>query len=261
MVEEHAGRRAADAGGRGTDDARERETADAGKRTAADAAGRAGRSAAVFFVGNKLMLDEGVGPAAYEELQQRYDVPGNVALFDVGCMSMDMLPYVRDCDVVLTVDAVDGTGEEPGTVFRFPPDAMARAAGARASLHDLKLADLFDAAVLLGYEAEGYCLGMQVENMSPAEYMVGLTPKVLLPCPFGGGRCGGTGAPGLSPFSQGGRRGACWRADAGGRGWAERMRCFWRAPCRRRRWPCAPFCGFGCAEGADAPRNGASSGE
>ena len=133
MVQEHAGRHAADAGGRGPDDARERETADAGKRTAADAALK--RTAAVFFVGNKLMLDEGVGPAAYEELQQRYDVPENVLLFDVGCMSMDMLPYVRDCDVVLTVDAVDGTGEEPGTVFRFPPDAMARAAGARASLH------------------------------------------------------------------------------------------------------------------------------
>ncbi len=183
MVQEHAGRRVADAGGRGTDDdARERETADAGKRTAADAALK--RTAAVFFVGNKLMLDEGVGPAAYEELQQRYDVPENVLLFDVGCMSMDMLPYVRDCDVVLTVDAVDGTGEEPGTVFRFPPDAMARAAGARASLHDLKLADLFDAALLLGYEAEGYCLGMQVENMSPAEYTVGLTPKVFAALPL-----------------------------------------------------------------------------
>ncbi len=182
MVQEHAGRRAADAGGRGTDDARERETANALKRTAADAALK--RTAAVFFVGNKLMLDEGVGPAAYEELQQRYDVPENVLLFDVGCMSMDMLPYVRDCDVVLTVDAVDGTGEEPGTVFRFPPDAMARAAGARASLHDLKLADLFDAALLLGYEAEGYCLGMQVENMSPAEYTVGLTPKVFAALPL-----------------------------------------------------------------------------
>lgn len=144
----------------------------------------ASRTAAVFFVGNKLMLDEGVGPAAYEALQEHYIVPANVLLFDVGCMSMDMLPYVRDCDVILTVDAVDGTGERPGTVFRFSPDAMARAANARASLHDLKLADLFDAAVLLGYEAEGYCLGMQVENMYPAEYTIGLTPPVAEALPL-----------------------------------------------------------------------------
>ena len=142
------------------------------------------RTAAVFFVGNRLMLDDGVGPAAYDEILAGYDIPENVTLVDVGCMSLDMLPYVERCDLILTVDAVDGTGEEPGTVFRFPPDAMARAAGARASLHDLKLADLFDAALLLGYEAEGYCLGMQVENMSPAEYTVGLTPKVFAALPL-----------------------------------------------------------------------------
>ena len=55
---------------------------------------------------------------------------------------------------------------------------MARHAGATASLHDLKLVDLFDAALLLGYEAEGLCLGVQVENASPAVATIGLTPKV-----------------------------------------------------------------------------------
>ena len=159
------------------------EAAKVAKRSSANAdSGR--HLAAVFFVGNKLMLDEGVAPAAYEELLARYDVPENVRMFDVGCMSMDMLPYVRDCDFILTVDAIDGTGKEPGTVFRFSPDAIARASGARASLHDLKLADLFDAAALLGYKAEGFCVGMQVENMSPAECVMGLTPAVHAALPL-----------------------------------------------------------------------------
>lgn len=136
------------------------------------------KTAAVFFVGNRLMLDEGVAPAVYDELLARYEVPDNVLLFDVGCMSLDMLPYVEKCDLILTVDAVDGTGDPAGTVYRFPPDAMARHTGAMASLHDLKLVDLFDAASLLGYEAEGYCLGMQIENMYPADFTVGLTPPV-----------------------------------------------------------------------------------
>lgn len=140
--------------------------------------GSAPRRIAVFCVGNKLMLDDGVGPAVYEELLARYEVPANVELFDVGCLSMDLLPQVNDFDVIITVDAVDGTDAEPGTVFRFQPDAMARHSGATASLHDLKLVDLFDAALLLGYEAEGLCLGMQVENPSPAVVTVGLTPKV-----------------------------------------------------------------------------------
>ena len=146
--------------------------------------GGAARTAAGFFVGNRLMLDEGVGPAAYDAIVEGYEVPPEVRLFDVGCMSMDMLPYVESCDVILTVDAVDGTGDAPGTVYRFPPDAMARHCGAMASLHDLRLVDLFDAASLLGYEAEGYCLGMQVDNMAPEEYVVGLTPAVHAALPL-----------------------------------------------------------------------------
>ena len=135
----------------------------------------AARRIAVFCVGNKLMLDDGVGPAVYEELLTRYDIPDNVELFDLGCLSLNMIERVREYDVIITVDAVDGTDADPGTVFRFEPDAMARHSGATASLHDLKLVDLFDAAALLGYEAEGLCLGMQVENPSPAVVTVGLT--------------------------------------------------------------------------------------
>ena len=104
--------------------------------------------------------------------------PDNVVLYDIGCLSMDMLPVVDEFDVVITVDAVDGTDKEPGTVFRFQPDDMARHSGATASLHDLKLVDLVDAAQLLGFSAEGLCLGMQVENSSPDRATVGLTPKV-----------------------------------------------------------------------------------
>lgn len=39
----------------------------------------AARRIAVFCVGNKLMLDDGVGPAVYEELLTRYDIPDNVS--------------------------------------------------------------------------------------------------------------------------------------------------------------------------------------
>ena len=131
-------------------------------------------NAAVFFVGNQLMLDDGIGHAAYEEFQRVFYVPRGVDLFDVGCMTMDMISYVRDYDFVMTVDAVEDSGEPAGTVFRYAPDDVARA-GMIASLHDLKLANLFDAAALLGYESIGLCLGMQVLNCEPDEYIVGLT--------------------------------------------------------------------------------------
>ena len=133
---------------------------------------------AVFCVGNRLMLDDGVGPAVYDEIIDTYIIPEGVDFFDVGCMSMDLVAKVRHYAVIITVDAVDGTDADAGTVFRYEPHDIARNASPVSSLHDLKLADLFDAAELLGYTCEGMCYGMQVDNMSPADFVVGLTPAV-----------------------------------------------------------------------------------
>ena len=100
------------------------------------------------------------------------------------CVPYIGYPRVLNALACICLLYTSGTDAEPGTVFRFEPDAMARHSGATASLHDLKLVDLFDAATLLGYEAEGLCLGMQVENPSPAVVTVGLTPKVAAALPL-----------------------------------------------------------------------------
>lgn len=138
---------------------------------------------AVICVGNRLMLDDGIGPAVYDELNEHYRFPENVHLFDAGCMTMDLLPVVRDFDYVMTVDAVDGTGEAPGTVFRFKAEDIA-GHGVMQSLHDMRLIDLINAAAMLGYDADGICFGMQVENMNPATLIEGLTPQVNAALPL-----------------------------------------------------------------------------
>lgn len=138
---------------------------------------------AVFLVGNKLMYDDGAAPALYEMIAARLDPAPSVRLYDVGCMTLDMLPYVEECDVLITVDAADVEGEEPGTVFRYVPDDLARIQRALPSLHDLRLADLFDTAALLGYRAQGMCFGIQVENRSPSSMAIGLTPSVRAALP------------------------------------------------------------------------------
>ena len=52
------------------------------------------------------------------------------------------------------------------------------------SLHDLRLIDLIQAATLLGYECDGMCFGVQVENMSPVTLTEGLTPDVFAALPL-----------------------------------------------------------------------------
>ena len=139
---------------------------------------------AVFCVGNRLHLDDGVGPAVYDEVLERFDVPENVELFDLGVLTMDMIGYIDTCDVVITVDAIEHSGEEPGTVLRGAPDELAQSQGANISLHDLRLVDLFDAAVLLDYEAEGICIGMQVLDTEPKYLTEDLTPPVRAALPL-----------------------------------------------------------------------------
>lgn len=138
-----------------------------------------GKHIAIFCVGNRLMLDDGLGPAVYDELMERGSLPENVEVFDVGCLGLAQIDAVRDYDVVITVDAVDESGEAPGTILKYSPYDLAGHAGPSASLHELTLRDLFDSAALLGYEAQGLCLGMQVQNASPDHVVEGLTPPVM----------------------------------------------------------------------------------
>ena len=133
----------------------------------------------VICVGNELMLDDGLGIEAYKQLVASYEFPEDVDVLCAGCMTMDMVSKVDDYDLMISVDAIDQTGEPAGTIFRYTPDDVARRGTPMGSLHELKLADLFDAAALLGYSCEGVCVGMQVENGSPSEFIVGLTPTVM----------------------------------------------------------------------------------
>ena len=138
----------------------------------------------VICVGNELMLDDGLGIEVFRQIEAAYELPPNVELVSAGCMTLDMIGRVDAYELMISVDAIDETGSQPGTIFRYTPDDVARRGTPMGSLHELKLADLFDAAALLGYTCEGLCLGMQVENASPSEFVVGLTPTVLERLPY-----------------------------------------------------------------------------
>ena len=134
---------------------------------------------AIICVGNELMLDDGLGIEAYRQLCASYEFPEDVRVMCAGCMTMDMVSKGDEYDLRISVDAIGETGEPAGTIFRYTPDDVARRGTPMGSLHELKLADLFDAAALLDYECEGVCIGMQVENGTPSEFIQGLTPTVF----------------------------------------------------------------------------------
>ena len=138
----------------------------------------------VICVGNELMLDDGLGIEVYRQMEAAYELPAEIDLVSAGCMTLDMIERVNAYDLIISVDAIDGTGAEAGTIFRYTPDDVARRGTPMGSLHELKLADLFDAAELLGYSADGLCFGMRVLNMAPVEFAPYLTPVVEARVPF-----------------------------------------------------------------------------
>ena len=139
---------------------------------------------AVMCIGNMLMMDEGVGPAAARYIASRYALPDEVEVLDRATMGMAIISDLRSHDFVLMLDAVDVPGAEPGQVFSFVPEDVAPTPAGMTSLHDVRFADVLGSARLLGVSCTGHCLGIQVENMSPSEFVMALTPRVAAALPL-----------------------------------------------------------------------------
>ena len=129
----------------------------------------------VMGIGNPLMMDEGVGIRVMEVMMGTLRFPDNVTLVDAGTMGMGILNLFKACDYLLVIDAVDGTGEAPGTVVRLSPEDLAPNQ-IKHSMHDIRLVDVLEAAMLMGCKPEADCVGIQIADMG--DVRIGLTPDV-----------------------------------------------------------------------------------
>ena len=104
----------------------------------------------ILGVGNTLMGDDGVGPAAVERLAAR-GVPAHVRLHDAGLAVSDVLGRLDPADPLVVIDAVRA-GDRPGTVYRMEADASAAESlsGAALSLHELSVGPALEMEALTG---------------------------------------------------------------------------------------------------------------
>ena len=123
------------------------------------------------------MLDEGVGPRIAEELVKNHALPSDVLVLDRGAMGMALISDLKEANRVLVVDAVDNTGLAPGTVVTFKPEDIAPYQAFHGA-HDTRLVDVLQSLALLGYSPKVDCLGVQIQDMAPEDFTIGLTPPV-----------------------------------------------------------------------------------
>jgi len=129
----------------------------------------------IMGIGNPLMRDEGIGIRVVETLMTALEFPPNVTLVDAGTMGMTILNLFQDCDYMLVVDAIEGTGEPAGTVVRLSPENLAPNQ-VMHSLHDVRLPEVLQAASLIGGTPETIAIGIQIEEI--AEWVMELSEPV-----------------------------------------------------------------------------------
>lgn len=101
----------------------------------------------VLGVGNVLMMDEGLGVRAVEELGKRFNFSKDVEILDGGTSGIELLSYISKKDHLLIIDAIKG-GHPPGTVLRVDGEDVPARFRTRISPHQLGISDLLAAAAL-----------------------------------------------------------------------------------------------------------------
>lgn len=131
----------------------------------------------VLGIGNILMMDEGVGNRIAVELERNYRFPDDVRIMDGGTMGLGMIHLFRGVEFLLLADAVIGTGHPAGTVVRLSPEDFSPNQVLH-SLHDVRFADVLNAAKLIDIMPEADCIGVQAENIMPEDLHIGLSEPV-----------------------------------------------------------------------------------
>jgi hydrogenase maturation protease len=136
---------------------------------AAQAGAQRAVSVLVLGLGNVLLGDDGVGPVVLARLERDYRVPAEVRLAEGGTLGLALLGELTQAEHVILVDAV-ATDDPPGTLVRLRGEAVRDAVRERLSVHQVGVADLLDAARLIG----GYPESLVLLGVVPAAIGLGV---------------------------------------------------------------------------------------
>ncbi len=133
------------------------------------------RDVVVLGLGNVLLADDGVGPAAVHAFERAYQASAGVRVLDGGTLGLALLGVLDARSALVIVDAV-AADAPPGALLRLEGDDIAEAVATRLSPHQFGVADLLATARHLScYPEEVVLLGLVPKTI---ELGLGLTPSV-----------------------------------------------------------------------------------
>ncbi|CAB4243719.1 Putative hydrogenase maturation protease [Methylacidimicrobium sp. AP8] len=114
---------------------------------------------AVIGLGNVILRDEGLGVLAAWILESNYAYAPEVRFFDGGVLGLDLVSEFERHGGLIVLDAVASL-DPPGTIYRFPGEALWKREGMARTAHEVDLLDVLKVATLLGSVPDLVLLGM-----------------------------------------------------------------------------------------------------
>lgn len=137
----------------------------------------AGRKPRILIagVGNELRKDDGFGPVVVRELLDTASVATDADIIDFGQRLYDLLLRMKEYDVVIIVDAIEGEGK-PGDIYMVSPEDVCKARAESLNPHHADLKELIAIGERMGSLPEDvYVIGCHPEDVS---WGIGLTQAV-----------------------------------------------------------------------------------
>jgi hydrogenase maturation protease len=135
----------------------------------------------VLGVGNILLMDEGVGVYAVQDLAKE-EWPDNVEFMDGGTFTQDLFYLFKEYKYLLILDVVRA-GREPGTIYRLTENDLVKDETQSLSLHEIDLLDSLRMADLLGQRPRLLVIGIEPKTidwaMEMTEPLKAVYPKYL----------------------------------------------------------------------------------
>ncbi len=114
----------------------------------------------VLGVGNILFTDEGIGVRAAEEMERLYDFSENVTIMDGGTLGTRLMDPIMNCDFLIVIDAVLGTGPA-GSIYRLTGEDLRKSLAFKDSMHQTDLVDTLIMCELVGNRPDAVIIGME----------------------------------------------------------------------------------------------------
>ena len=109
-----------------------------------------GKTIGILGIGNLLLGDEGFGVHCVQHIEQHYDIPENIRVFDGGTAGILLAPFIEECDKLYVLDVID-LEDEPGSVHLFTDeDVRAGDVQTRMSPHQIGMLEILDICRIRG---------------------------------------------------------------------------------------------------------------